>query len=301
MSFKLTDPNTGEKIVGKEALKHTIELSKEAGQLATKFLKPPHDLEYEKTFMPFCLLSKKRYVGMLYEEDPDICFRKSMGIVLKRRDNAPIVKDVYGGIIDILMKDQDVTKAINFTKRCMDDIVNEKYPLEKLIITKSLRGFYKNPKQIAHKVLADRIGKRDPGNKPGSGDRIPFVYIQKKCKVKLQGEKIETPDYIIKHKLKPDFTHYITNQIMKPVSQIFELVMPDVTELFVDALMDYERKQTGIQRMSKWALPDSDEYKARITQELREILAAHEDETNQNPKAGDEVLDYGNPLDTTEY
>ena len=32
------------------------------------------------------------------------CKRKSMGIVLKRRDNAPIVKDVYGGIIDILMK-----------------------------------------------------------------------------------------------------------------------------------------------------------------------------------------------------
>ena len=30
MSFKLTDPITGKKIVGKEALKHTIELAKEA-------------------------------------------------------------------------------------------------------------------------------------------------------------------------------------------------------------------------------------------------------------------------------
>jgi hypothetical protein len=45
-----------------------------------------------------------------------------------------------------------------------------------------LRSNYKNPAQIAHKVLADRMGKRDPGNKPSSGDRIPFVYIETKNK-----------------------------------------------------------------------------------------------------------------------
>jgi DNA polymerase elongation subunit (family B) len=227
MSFKLTDPKTNEKIRGKEALKITIELAKEAGELATKFLKAPHDLEYEKTFMPFCLLSKKRYVGMLYEEDPDKCYRKSMGIVLKRRDNAPIVKDVYGGIIDILMKKQNIQEAVQFTKQCLRDMVQEKYPLEKLVITKSLRGFYKVPKQIAHKVLADRIAKRDPGNKPAPGDRIPFVYIEKK-KWKLQGDKVEHPEYIRNHRLKPDYSHYITNQIMKPVLQLFALVMEEI-------------------------------------------------------------------------
>lgn len=243
MSFKLTDVETGEKIVGKEALKHTIELAKEAGKLATTYLKAPHDLEYEKTFMPFCLLSKKRYVGMLYEEDPDKCYRKSMGIVLKRRDNAPIVKDVYGGIIDILMKDQNVNKAIDFTKNCLNDIVEEKYPLDKLIITKSLNGFYKKPQQIAHKVLADRMTKRDPGNKPGPGDRIPFVYIQTKHKVKLQGEKIEHPDYIRQHNLKPDYSHYITNQIMKPIQQVFALVLEDIPA--------YKKKVIGLQRKIK--------------------------------------------------
>ena len=50
--------------------------------------------------------------------------------------------------------------------------------MEKLVITKSLSADYKNPERIAHKVLADRIGKRDPGNKPNNGDRIPFVYIE---------------------------------------------------------------------------------------------------------------------------
>ena len=237
MSFKLTDLE-GNPIVGKEALKITIELAKEAGELATKFLKKPHDLEYEKTFLPFCLLSKKRYVGMLYEEDPDKCKRKSMGIVLKRRDNAPIVKDIYGGVIDILMEDlkpgetdkDKIIKAMNFTRAFLKDICDEKISQNKLIITKSLRSFYKNPLQIAHKVLADRMGMRDPGNKPGAGDRIPFMYIQTKGKVKLQGDKIEHPDYINEHKLKPDYGFYITNQIMKPLIQVFALVLYKMPE-----------------------------------------------------------------------
>jgi hypothetical protein len=223
-TFNLQNPD-GTPIRGTKALEITIELAQEAGHLASKFLKGPHDLEYEKTFMPFCLLSKKRYVGMLYEHDPTKGKRKEMGIVLKRRDNAPIVKEIYGGIIDILMKEKDIQKAENFLKACLQNIVEEKYPMEKLIITKSLRSGYKNPKQIAHKVLADRITNRDPGNKPSSGDRIPFVYIHHPNKNALQGEKIETPSFIKENNLKIDYSFYITNQIMKPVQQVFALVL----------------------------------------------------------------------------
>ena len=130
-TFNLQTTN-GIEIRGKKALEITIELAQEAGKLASAFLKGPHDLEYEKTFMPFCLLSKKRYVGMLYELDPNKGKRKEMGIVLKRRDNAPIVKDIYGGIIDILMKEKDIGKSMEFLKACLQDIVDEKVPIDKL-------------------------------------------------------------------------------------------------------------------------------------------------------------------------
>lgn len=221
----------GKPIRGKDALEITIEIAQEAGHLASSFLKCPHDLEYEKTFMPFCLLSKKRYVGMLYETDPNKGKRKEMGIVLKRRDNAPIVKDIYGGIIDILMKQQNIKEAVDFLKSCLQNIVDEKYPIDKLIITKSLRSGYKNPKSIAHKVLSDRITSRDPGNKPSSGDRIPFVYINSTNKKALQGEKIETPTFIKENGLKIDYSFYITNQIMKPVQQLFALVLEKIWEM----------------------------------------------------------------------
>jgi DNA polymerase elongation subunit (family B) len=187
---------------------------------------------------------------MLYETNINKCKRKSMGIVLKRRDNAPVVKDIYGGIIDIIMKEQDIEKAVKFTKKFLQDIVDEKIPLDKLIITKSLREFYKNPESIAHKVLADRIGKRDPGNKPSTGSRIPFVYIQTGKNVKLQGDKVEHPNFIKENKLKPDYGFYITNQIMKPVSQIYALVLEDLKD-FKKKLKGFERKKKSLER--KWS------------------------------------------------
>ena len=69
---------------------------------------------------------------------------------------------------------------------------------------------------------------RDPGNKPSSNDRIPYVYIETKGKPKLQGDRIETPDFIRENSLKPDYMFYITNQIMKPVAQIYSLIVEDL-------------------------------------------------------------------------
>jgi DNA polymerase elongation subunit (family B) len=229
--FNLKDIETKEPILGEKALELSIEIAKDACHLVSGFLKAPHDFEYEKTLMPFCLLSKKRYVGMLYENDYKKGKRKEMGICLKRRDNAPIVKDTYGGTIDILMKEQNIQKAIDYVQKILQDLVDGNVPIEKLIITKSLNSFYKNPQQIAHKVLSNRIAQRDPGNKPSSGDRIPFVYIVNSCKKALQGDKIETPDYIKEKHLKIDYSFYITNQIMKPLLQLFSLVLNDIWKM----------------------------------------------------------------------
>jgi DNA polymerase delta subunit 1 len=233
-TFNLSTPE-GVPIRGKDAIAITIELAKQVGDYSSKFLKAPHGWVYEKTICPFALLRKKGYVGRYYEQNPNKGKVKSMGIVLKRRDNAPIVKEIYGGIIDTLMKDDDtVTKedkigrAIAFLREKLQYMIDQKCPIEKLIITKSLRSDYKNPQQIAHKVLADRMGVRDPGNKPNTGDRIPYAYIHNDAKGALQGDKIEHPDYIQANKIQLNYSFYITNQIMKPVQQLFALVLEDL-------------------------------------------------------------------------
>ena len=222
-TFNLENAETGEKIVGKPALEMTIEIAQDAAALCSQWLKPPMDLAYEKTLMPFILLSKKRYVGMLYEENPNKGKLKYMGLPLKRRDSCDYMKDVYGGVLDILMKSTDITLATVHLQERLQELIHGKVPMEKLAITKALRSDYKNPESIGHNVLAERIGKRDPGNKPKSGDRIKFVFVVNDNKKALQGDKMETPEFIVENSLPIDYNHYITNQLMKPLLQLFGL------------------------------------------------------------------------------
>ena len=228
-TFNLCDPS-GAPIRGKKALEITIEIAQDAANLCTQWLKPPMALAYEKTLMPFILLSKKRYVGMLYEEDPNKGKMKYMGLSLKRRDSCDYLKDTYGGILTILMKEQNIEKALDYLDNSLANLIDGKVSMDKLAITKALRGYYKNPAQIAHRVLAERIGQRDPGNKPKAGDRMKFVYFVNSNPKALQGEKIETPEFIIDNKLKIDYTFYITNQLMKPLQQLFGLALEKIWE-----------------------------------------------------------------------
>jgi DNA polymerase elongation subunit (family B) len=231
---------------------------------------------------------------MLYETDPNKGKRKEMGIVLKRRDNAPIVKDIYGGIIDILMKEKDVQKAVDFLKACLQNIVEEKYPIDKLIITKSLRSGYKNPMQIAHKVLADRITARDPGNKPSSGDRIPFVYIHNDNKKALQGDKIETPTYILENGIKVDYSFYITNQIMKPVQQVFALVLEKIWMMQEKKAAVYKLKYKMEVKKLREKLEDDDKFEDKLEEfrnkEIKSLLFDEYMRVTNNQKSGNKAI-----------
>jgi DNA polymerase elongation subunit (family B) len=137
------------------------------------------------------------------------------------------VKYVYGGVLERILDptrpvgSSGVKDAFDFVQSTAKDLLAGKFPMTKLMITKSLRADYANPSRIAHKVLADRIAERDPGNKPSTSERMSFVYIESKAT--LQGERIETPSFIKEHNLRPDYKHYITNQIAKPVAQVFAL------------------------------------------------------------------------------
>ena len=231
VAFNPRNPETGERLQGREARQATIDITNEAGHFITKALAAPHDFEFDKAYDPLLLFSKKRYAGNMYEENADDYVHKYMGIALKRRDNAPIVKTIFGGAMKMLLDKRDVTGAFQFVKEKCLDLVNGKVSLGQLTVTKSLRASYANPESIAHKVLADRITARDPGNAPASGDRIGYVYIRPKAgqmAAALQGDRIETPQFIRDHGLQPDYRHYIEHQLQNPISQAFGILLESI-------------------------------------------------------------------------
>lgn len=152
-----------------------------------------------------------------------------MGIALKRRDSAPIVKKIYGNAMKMVLDYGDVEGATKYVQDSALELVQGKTSLGLLTITKSLRAEYAKPQSIAHKVLADRMAIRDPGTAPAAGDRICYVYIKPppgQAAPKLQGDRIETPAYIrATPGIELDAVYYIEHQIKVPVSQMFGLLL----------------------------------------------------------------------------
>lgn len=258
--FSLYDEDTGKKIIGPETIPINMQMGIRIGPEVSKGLGKPQNLAFEKYIYPFILFTKKRYTGLYYEnpDNPNDYHEKSMGIVLKRRDNAPIVKDMYKSVVDYIFNEKNVEGSIKMLQNNIKKMLAGGYPIDKFIITKTLkdRSAYANPDSIAHRVLADKMGERDPGNKPQSNDRIPFCYIKcndidsetgKKIKV-LQGDKVEHPDYINENKLQLDYKFYLTNQIMKPIEQIYALHLENPTIVFSEFL---EKKQISKNKLIK--------------------------------------------------
>ena len=270
--FGIGNRETGEILHSKEILMPAIVLGNMVSKFVQAKLRFPHELSYEKTFFPFAIFSKKRYVGNKYTDDDVEFTQTSMGIVLKRRDNAQIVKKVIGGMVDIMMNEIDCDKTITFTKKSIRDIFKGKYPIKDFVTSKTIKDMNKykttvkkdakgnpiliggeeqNIINIAHVMLAQKMIKEKRANAPQANDRVPFAYIEMP-KIRghklLQGEKIEHPDYIIENNLKIDYMFYITNQIMLPAIQFLELVTAkpeDATELFNDLIKEEECKRSG--------------------------------------------------------
>ena len=91
------------------------------------FKRPPIDLEFEKVYQPFILLTKKRYIGKKYEDTRDPMKLKTLttsGIAITKRNYCNMVKKCYKQVIDIIMDSSDLDEAISVYKKYIDRIDN---------------------------------------------------------------------------------------------------------------------------------------------------------------------------------
>lgn len=258
IQFRIVD-DKGRPLEGRDALVKAMEFGKHMADEINKRIHAPQKIVFEKILCPFAILSKKRYLGRKFEDSVDEFKDVSMGIVLKRRDNALIVKDVFGGVIRKIMQLRSREKAIRFIKRKLIEILNDKVPIARFIIAKTIRSQYKKPEQIAHYQLALRMAERDPGNAPRANDRIPYVFVRidkngVEKKDAIQSERVEHPDWAKEHGLKLDYMYYIRKQIMIPVCQFLSLIMRN-PELIFERCIEKEmhrRRGAKVSNIKQW-------------------------------------------------
>lgn len=239
---------------GVDAMIESMKLGKICADLITEMLfRYPIVLEFEKTYSKLLLFKKKMYIGALHEDDPVVpkCIDKK-GVALKRRDNCHLVKHIYQGTIDIIMKKEKkgIKEAIQFIRNECLKLIDGKIDLDDLIITKSLKTNYKNKNQ-AHVILAQKIAQRNPGSEPRSGDRIPYIFIDNGKPKDKQYNKSEDPEYFIeynkthKNKLKLDTYYYINGQIKNPLIQLFSVLVQNPEDIFKEVLIKAKNKQNN--------------------------------------------------------
>ena len=211
-----------------------MQKAKELADEITKTFKAPNELEYEKIYTPYLIFSKKRYAALMYENDPEKpSYIDVKGLQLVRRDNAPIVRDISKQVLDILMYERSFSKALSYTKKEILRVLRHEYPWEKFIVSKSLRTGYKNPDALPHVVVAEK--RRQRGNPPSSGERVPYVFVIDQLKSDLlQSQRAEDPDYAREHGMQLDTLYYIRNQILSPVTTLLDLEYTTSSSMIMD-------------------------------------------------------------------
>lgn len=239
-------------ILKNQCMTEAFELGKEAAQAISRDLfHHPIKLEFEKVYLPLLMLSKKRYVGTYYGKSPlKPDFIDQKGVVLQRRDNCEIVKEVYKKIVDFLLQHEDrgIDMALEYLKSTLEKFLNGNVKINDLVITKTLRTGYKNL-NVPHLALARKMEERDKGSAPKTNDRVRYVFIEGNSS--KQYEKVEDPDYVVAHGLKIDVKYYIEKQLKNPISEVLALVTDDPKKIFDDILMKYNQKHEKESKINK--------------------------------------------------
>lgn len=207
---------------GYEDLEKCMKLGEEAANFVSTKFKKPIKLEFEKVYFPYLLINKKRYAGLYWTSTEKYDKMDTKGIETVRRDNCRLVQNVITKVLEFILQERDVDKAVRFVKQTIADLLQNRVDLSQLVITKAYSKHDYSAKQ-AHVELAERMKKRDPGSAPTLGDRVAYVIISSSSTKNY--EKSEDPLYVLENSLPIDVKYYLENQMSNPLMRIFEPIL----------------------------------------------------------------------------
>merc|ERR1719412_3406539 len=215
---------------GADTVADAMKLGQEAAEkVSEKFIKPIK-LEFEKVYFPYLLINKKRYAGLYYPRPDQYDKIDCKGIETVRRDNCPMVAKMMNTCLQKILVERNPNGAVDFVKQTISDLLCNRIDISQLVITKELTKTDDEYKaKQAHVELANKMKKRDAGNAPKLGDRVPYVIINA-AKGTPAYQKAEDPIYVLENNIPIDAQHYLTNQLSKPLLRIFEPILGDRAE-----------------------------------------------------------------------
>jgi len=142
-------------------LQNAYEKGVEAAAGATKIFGHPVELEYENIYFPYLSLGKKCYSALSYEVPESTPKPVHKGIVVVRRDNAPIVRHCVSEVLRLLMQRSSTDDVLRFVKSTLQRLEDGDVPAADLVISKELKKLpWEYKTQGPHASLAAKLFER---------------------------------------------------------------------------------------------------------------------------------------------
>ncbi|ACJ15484.1 family B-type DNA-dependent polymerase precursor [Thermococcus onnurineus NA1] len=171
------------------------------------------ELEYEGFYKRGFFVTKKKYA--VIDEEGKIVTR---GLEIVRRDWSDIAKETQARVLEALLKDGNVEKAVKIVKEITEKLSKYEIPPEKLVIHEQITRELKDYKATGpHVAIAKRLAAR--GIKVRPGTIISYIVLKGSGRI---GDRAIPFDEFDPTKHKYDADYYIENQVLPAVMRILE-------------------------------------------------------------------------------
>jgi len=227
MGFEVLYGDTDSLFIKKDELS-LEELEKEALKLIDRLSKElPVQIEIDEYYRTIFFVEKKRYAGLT--RDGRVVVK---GLEVRRGDWCELAKRVQRMVIEIILKERNPKKALDYVRRVIEEMRAGKVPLEDYVIYKSLtKAPSKYESKQAHVKAALRA--MEMGIRYPVGSKIGFVIVKGAGNVSdraypleliedFDGEHVYVRTFAGLERKKLDKDYYVDHQIIPAVLRILE-------------------------------------------------------------------------------
>ncbi len=155
--------------------------------------------------------AKKRYVGILEDGRIDI-----VGFEAVRGDWSEIAKEVQENVAKIVLETGDVKRAVDYVRNVILELKNQRIPVEKLVIWKTLtKSLDEYEVSAPHVTVARKMISL--GFKVEKGDKVGYVIVRGEGSISSRA----LPYFMVKPS-EVDVDYYTKHQIIPAAMRILE-------------------------------------------------------------------------------
>ncbi|XBW37441.1 hypothetical protein QEN19_003022 [Hanseniaspora menglaensis] len=208
-----------------------FKFGREMAKIITENNLSPIRLKFEKLYHPCILVTKKRYVGNMYEtESVTEPVLQAKGLEIIRRDGTPLLQKLMETSVKLLFDSCNITVVQNFITAEFEKLYRGKYLIQDLCFSRKVKlGHYKKENTLPPAAyLAKEAMDDDVRAEAQYKQTVRYVVVQKKDKKALLREKAMTPVDFMKNRrnqnLQLDMEYYIVKHLISPLNRIYNLI-----------------------------------------------------------------------------